>query len=77
VEWPSPIDGDSVDATGRHIDDVIELTIEGVKKPPNFSVHHLSNRFPATLHDWLGLPLEDLFEQFGFDRRGIEHGSIE
>ena len=28
-----PIDGHSVDATGRHVGDVIELTIEGVKKP--------------------------------------------
>jgi hypothetical protein len=29
----SPIDGHSVDATGRHIGDAIELTIEGVKTP--------------------------------------------
>jgi hypothetical protein len=28
-----PIDGHSVDATGRHVGEVIELTIEGVKKP--------------------------------------------
>lgn len=28
-----PIDGHSVDATGRHIGDAIELTIEGVKEP--------------------------------------------
>ena len=28
-----PIDGHSVDATGRHVGDAIELTIEGVKKP--------------------------------------------
>lgn len=28
-----PIDGRSVDASGRQIGDVIELTIEGVKKP--------------------------------------------
>jgi hypothetical protein len=28
-----PIDGHSVDATGRHVDDAIELTIEGVKEP--------------------------------------------
>ena len=28
-----PIDGRSVDATGRHVGDVIELTIEGVKQP--------------------------------------------
>jgi len=27
------IDGHSVDATGRHVGDVIELTIEGVKDP--------------------------------------------
>jgi hypothetical protein len=29
----SPIDGHSVDATGRYLGDAIELTIEGVKKP--------------------------------------------
>ena len=28
-----PIDGHSVDATGRHLGDAIELTIEGVKDP--------------------------------------------
>ena len=28
-----PIDGHSVDATGRHVGDAIELTIEGVKEP--------------------------------------------
>jgi hypothetical protein len=28
-----PIDGHSVDATGRHVGDAIELTIEGVKQP--------------------------------------------
>jgi hypothetical protein len=28
-----PIDGHGVDASGRHVGDVIELTIEGVKKP--------------------------------------------
>ena len=28
-----PIDGHKVDATGRHVGDAIELTIEGVKKP--------------------------------------------
>jgi hypothetical protein len=28
-----PIDGHSVDATGRHVGDTIELTIEGVKQP--------------------------------------------
>ena len=28
-----PIDGHKVDATGRHVGDGIELTIEGVKKP--------------------------------------------
>jgi hypothetical protein len=28
-----PIDGHSVDATGRHVGDTIELTIEGVKEP--------------------------------------------
>jgi hypothetical protein len=28
-----PIDGHSVDASGRHLGDAIELTIEGVKKP--------------------------------------------
>ena len=28
-----PIDGHSVDATGRHVGDAIELTIEGVQKP--------------------------------------------
>ncbi len=28
-----PIDGRTVDATGRHVGDRIELTIEGVKKP--------------------------------------------
>ena len=28
-----PIDGHGVDATGRHVGDAIELTIEGVKKP--------------------------------------------
>lgn len=28
-----PIDGHSVDATGRRVGDAIELTIEGVKKP--------------------------------------------
>jgi hypothetical protein len=28
-----PIDGHSVDATGRHVGDAIELTIEGAKKP--------------------------------------------
>jgi hypothetical protein len=28
-----PIDGHSVDATGRHVGDAIELTIEGVKNP--------------------------------------------
>ena len=28
-----PIDGHSVDATGRHLGDAIELTIEGVEKP--------------------------------------------
>ena len=28
-----PIDGHSVDATGRHVGDAIELTIEGVKDP--------------------------------------------
>jgi hypothetical protein len=28
-----PIDGHSVDATGRYVGDAIELTIEGVKKP--------------------------------------------
>ena len=28
-----PIDGHSVDATGRHVGDTIELTIEGAKKP--------------------------------------------
>ena len=28
-----PIDGRSVDATGRHVGAAIELTIEGVKKP--------------------------------------------
>jgi hypothetical protein len=28
-----PIDGHSVDATGRHVGDVIELTIEGVEQP--------------------------------------------
>ncbi len=28
-----PIDGHIVDATGRHVDDAIELTIEGVKTP--------------------------------------------
>jgi len=28
-----PIDGHSVDATGRHVGDKIELTIEGVKEP--------------------------------------------
>jgi len=28
-----PIDGHGVDASGRHVGDVIELNIEGVKKP--------------------------------------------
>jgi hypothetical protein len=28
-----PIDGHAVDGSGRHVGDVIELTIEGVKKP--------------------------------------------
>jgi hypothetical protein len=28
-----PIDGHQVDATGRHLGDAIELTIEGVKEP--------------------------------------------
>jgi len=28
-----PIDGHSVDATGRHVGDAIELSIEGVKEP--------------------------------------------
>ena len=28
-----PIDGHGVDASGRHVGDVIELSIEGVKKP--------------------------------------------
>jgi hypothetical protein len=28
-----PIDGHSVDATGRHVGDAIELTIEGVEQP--------------------------------------------
>jgi hypothetical protein len=28
-----PIDGHGVDATGRHVGNAIELTIEGVKKP--------------------------------------------
>jgi hypothetical protein len=28
-----PIDGHRVDATGRHVADAIELTIEGVKEP--------------------------------------------
>ena len=28
-----PIDGHSVDATGRHVGDAIELTIEGVRAP--------------------------------------------
>jgi hypothetical protein len=28
-----PIDGHRVDATGRHVGDAIELTIEGVKEP--------------------------------------------
>ena len=28
-----PIDGHKVDATGRHVGDTIELTIEGVKQP--------------------------------------------
>src|SRR6476646_5627236 len=28
-----PIDGHSVDATGRHVGNTIELTIEGVKQP--------------------------------------------
>ena len=28
-----PIDGHSVDATGRHVGDTIELTIEGVNQP--------------------------------------------
>jgi len=28
-----PIDGHSVDATGRHVGDAIELTVEGVKAP--------------------------------------------
>jgi hypothetical protein len=28
-----PIDGHSVDATGRHVGDAIELTIEGAKQP--------------------------------------------
>lgn len=28
-----PIDGHTVDATGRHVDDAIELTIEGTKDP--------------------------------------------
>ena len=28
-----PIDGHSVDATGRHVGDTIELTIEGAKQP--------------------------------------------
>jgi hypothetical protein len=28
-----PIDGHGVDASGRHVGDAIELTIEGVKKP--------------------------------------------
>jgi len=28
-----PIDGHKVDATGRHVGDTIELTIEGVKEP--------------------------------------------
>ena len=29
----APIEGHSVDATGRHLGDAIELTIEGVKSP--------------------------------------------
>ena len=29
----APIEGHSVDATGRHLGDAIELTIEGVEKP--------------------------------------------
>jgi len=28
-----PIDGHTVDATGRHVGDAIELAIEGVKEP--------------------------------------------